>query len=574
MGAGDPRERHFDRLNPYTTTQIEEIQLNPSTKVSRELKADLVVIGGGLGGISATLSAARCGATVILVEELDWLGGQLTAQGVPLDEPPCTETLISSQSYADFRARIRNYYQRNFPLTAEVQRRRPFNPGMGNVSTLCHEPTVSVQVLAEMISQYAGSSRVILLRRHKVLESEVSRDTIEGLTLLNLESGNRVAVSGRIFIDATETGELLESAGVEHICGAESQADTGEPHAVPGAADPLNQQAITWCFAMDYRPGEIHTIERPKNYEFWRNFKPDFWPGPLFGWLVSDHVTHKTRSRPLFAGNTDEEYLFDLWHARRIAYRKNFEPGHYASDITLACWPQMEYWLKPTIGVSAEDHGAALEGAREVSKSFVYWLQTDAPREDGGAGYPGLRLRPDVLGTEDGLAKQAYYRESRRIKAEFTLLEQHIAYDARRGMTSSEKFKDSVGIGAYRIDLHISTRGDNTIDLDTYPFQIPLGTLLPTRVDNLLPACKNLGTTRITSGACRVHSIEWSIGEASGALAATAIRLNVPPRAIRADQRKLVDFQRMLGEMGVMLEWPTYGVLTAESRIGYRPPPA
>ncbi len=52
-----------------------------------------------------------------------------------------------------------------------------------------------------------------------------------------------------------------------------------------------------------------------------------------------------------------------------------------------------------------------------------------------------------------------------------------------------------------------------------YPFQIPLGALLPVRVDNLLPACKNLGTTRITSGAYRVHPVERSIGEAAGALA-------------------------------------------------------
>src|SRR3712207_1556751 len=102
-------------------------------------------------------------------------------------------------------------------------------------------------------------------------------------------------------VDATETGELLELAAVEHVLGAESRADTGEPHAVDGPADPLDQQALTWCMALDHLPGEDHTIDRPEGYERFRDFRPPFWPGPLFGWTVSDHVTHapwSARSSP------------------------------------------------------------------------------------------------------------------------------------------------------------------------------------------------------------------------------------------------------------------------------------
>jgi FAD dependent oxidoreductase len=94
------------------------------------------------------------------------------------------------------------------------------------------------------------------------------------------------------------------------------------------------------------------------------------------------------------------------------------------------------------------------------------------------------------------------------------------------------------------------------------------------RVDNLLPACKNLGTTRITNGAYWVHPVEWSIGEASGALAAFALGRKVPPRAVRADAGLLAEFQQALRALGVMLEWPEYGALTATRRAGYRPPRA
>jgi hypothetical protein len=79
---------------------------------------------------------------------------------------------------------------------------------------------------------------------------------------------------------------------------------------------------------------------------------------------------------------------------------------------------------------------------------------------------------------------------------------------------------DSVGIGSYRIDLHPRTGGEGYLDIDAPPFQIPLGALVPVRVENLLPGAKNLGTTHITNGCHRVHPVEWNVGEAAGSLAA------------------------------------------------------
>ena len=55
---------------------------------AKEYKADLAIIGGGLGGCAAALAAARNGLRVILTEETDWIGGQLTSQAVPPDENP------------------------------------------------------------------------------------------------------------------------------------------------------------------------------------------------------------------------------------------------------------------------------------------------------------------------------------------------------------------------------------------------------------------------------------------------------------------------------------------------------
>ena len=47
------------------------------------LQYDVVVVGGGPGGIPAAIAAARHGAKVLLVEKNGYLGGNLTI-GLPL----------------------------------------------------------------------------------------------------------------------------------------------------------------------------------------------------------------------------------------------------------------------------------------------------------------------------------------------------------------------------------------------------------------------------------------------------------------------------------------------------------
>jgi uncharacterized protein (DUF1501 family) len=59
---------------------------------AKERNTDIVILGGGAGGCAAALAAADAGYRVILTEETDWVGGQLTAQAVPPDEHPWIES--------------------------------------------------------------------------------------------------------------------------------------------------------------------------------------------------------------------------------------------------------------------------------------------------------------------------------------------------------------------------------------------------------------------------------------------------------------------------------------------------
>jgi hypothetical protein len=59
------------------------------------------------------------------------------------------------------------------------------------------------------------------------------------------------------------------------------------------------------------------------------------------------------------------------------------------------------------------------------------------------------------------------------------------------------------------------------------PFEIPLGVLILRRMENALPARKNLGVTHLTN---RMHPVEWNVGESADALAAFCLREEEPPR--------------------------------------------
>ena len=89
---------------------------------------------------------------------------------------------------------------------------------------------------------------------------------------------------------------------------------------------------------------------------------------------------------------------------------------------------------------NAEEHQYR---AKQLTLSLVYWLYSEARRDDGkGYGYKEIFLVPEVLGTKDGLAMAPYIRESRRIKALYTIKEQDIS---RRYAKNAPNFRDSVG---------------------------------------------------------------------------------------------------------------------------------
>ncbi|WP_017811184.1 FAD-dependent oxidoreductase [Paenibacillus shenyangensis] len=523
--------------------------MNPHT-----IQADVIVIGGSLGGTLAALAAAKQGLHVILTEPTDWLGGQLTSQAVPPDEHRWIEQGIGAPgTFIEFRERVREYYRNNYPLTEEALTNPILNPGNGWVSRLAHEPKIALQVLEDMLAVYVNTQRIEVLYQTVPVEVDVEHDMIRSITVNRLGHyrPKYTTLIGQYYLDGTDEGDLLPMSGTEYVSGAESRSQTDEPHALE-EADPLDMQSITHVAAVDYIEGGDFTIDKPEEYEFWRQYTPSFSEYPILSWYATD--ANDTTKLKEFTLLPNEQGVTSLWDYRRIV-DPSIWTEKLSAEVSLLNWAMNDYYAGPVTGVPLQERMPNLESARQLTLSLVYWLQTEAPRLDGGKGYPGIRLRGDIVGTADGLAKAPYIRESRRIKGMYTITEHDVSKELR-GEQGIKRYEDSVGIGSYSLDLHPTVKTHRTFYIPNYPFEIPLGALIPVRMKNLLPACKNISMTQIAGGCYRLHPVEWNIGEAAGYLAAYAIQHDLTPQEVYASSEHVSRYQEMLTEGGVQLHWP------------------
>jgi FAD dependent oxidoreductase len=516
---------------------------------ARHEACEILIAGGGTGGVAAALAAARAGRRVVLLEETDWLGGQLTAQGVSaLDEHEHIEAFGGTASYGRLRAMLRDRYRERAGAAGHSAH---FNPGACWVTRLAFEPKAAVDIIERMLQPYVESGRLVIRRRTKVVGAGTEGNQVVSVSAMGLDDGQLTRFRPELVIDATELGDLLPLCGADFVVGAETIEQTGEPQAQPVQGMPHCVQSFTYTFACERRAdGEDHVIPRPEKYEHYRSAQPyslriEVHGGEIYGetsgWL--EYRLYDTM--PGTKGG--------LWTYRRLLDRAAFG-GSVDHDLTLFNWPGNDYRDRSILQGSPIDCARALQDAKRVSLGFLHWLQTEAPATGSRVGAPEIRLRPDVMGSADGLSKFPYIRESRRILARRIIVEQEVSAHHQGGPRAAH-FADSVGVGWYPIDIHRSGPDDVGASCRTRPFQIPLGALLPVHIGNLIAGAKNLGTTHITNGCYRLHPIEWNIGEAAGALAAFALDERVAAATVHERPDVLARFQRRLLDDGVPLAW-------------------
>lgn len=518
---------------------------------------DVVIVGASFGGVAAALAAAADPKVkVVLLEPTQWVGGQATSQGVTRwDEAAqtLTETTGSPQSYRYLRHLIRAEY--NGKRSQAGTEQQYFNPGFARVGPpfgneghpFAADPGLTRQVLMTQLQDAGVDVK---------LGVTVTGASVQNSAIQSLSAGSDLYV-GKVYIDATDVGDLLPLCNIPWVIGAEARSDTGESQA-EGSAHPEWIQPITVPIAVQWQPpGEDHRIPQPDNYADIRQ-RQGF-----------DRIKH--------GGDGD---ITVVYHPGQLSdtlfnYRQFIDPANFndnraprttlnvgSNDYLAAAIPSNPH------SASADD--AVVAAARAVSIAYVYYLQNDVPRDDGnGTGYPNLMIDTAAFGTADGTAPAAYIRESRRLAKPFVRIVQQDIDAAVYPGPRAKNFVDSCGIGWYAADVHEGWYATNGQQADAFtpnigtpwhgiktaPFQVPLGSLLTEGLSNFVAGCKNIGATHLTSGAYRVHPVEWAIGEAAGVFAAYCTTQNVAPADAWNNAGRVTAYQSRLLARGTPICW-------------------
>ena len=508
-------------------------------------RCDVALVGGGFGAMAAALALLERGRSVVVVERYPWVGGQATSQALcVLDDlhDPVGETTGVSRRYAEFRRRVREAYRHQWKLSPLGAAQIYLNPGHAICSHLSAEPQVAHQVFLHWLAEAAQQDHQLrMLTGYVVTRFERSADRILAVEVEPVGGGEPVRVEAGFFLDGTETGSTYPLLKIPFRTGSEARAEFDEPHA-PEQARPESLQSFTFCVGVEFVPGGDFRISKPQGYERMRDSQPFFLFAPGAS-IRSPAPFFKARRLP------DGNLAIPFWSYRSVRDPRNFDhPGLTARTIINV--PGNDYHDRPYLDRPGEE--TVLEEARNLARAYLYWLQHEAPRDDGGVGYPEVRPVPEMTGTPDGLAQAPYIREGRRLAACTVVSERDIHARFWPG-SRSRPHPDAVGLGGYFIDLHQTSGGTPGLWEQPRPYQIPLGALVSPELVNFAVANKGIGVTQIANGAYRLHPVEWAIGEAAGVLA--DFMLEHPAGHPHLQGQRLRDYQRRLAESGVPLYW-------------------
>ena len=194
----------------------------PARDVKVCAEADVVVVGGGPGGHSAAIAAARNGARTILLERYGHLGGMATG-GIVIQIPHMSDGSEQQQ----IAGLCQEWIDRLEPIGGVLVPRREdkgstdpklvsrWKRFMGNVNrgrieyTAWVDPELLKCVLNDMVEE-AG----VKLYLHSWGARAIAEDNRVKGVVFESKSG-RQAVLGKVIIDGTGDGDLLPSAGAE-----------------------------------------------------------------------------------------------------------------------------------------------------------------------------------------------------------------------------------------------------------------------------------------------------------------------------------------------------------------------
>ncbi len=440
---------------------------------------DLVIIGGGSGGVGAAIAATRAGVKTLLVEAQAWLGGTSTSGGVNVWEMGVGGTGIPFEIYRRLKAmpgavgiyscgRHFSWQKEGFFWPHQLDRcifpggENVVDPARHYLHTLRRhpgpdqvkdeafsrefwhgvpfEPVKFHQVVMAMLEE-TGKAEVRLLTRLESVEAGAGR-----VKSVSLSDGS--TVRARYFIDGTGNGSLCQKAGCAQLSGIDPQSRFGEPSAPELQSDTVN--AATLIFRVS----------------------------PVGEELIE----------PLPAGIPEAIW----WRQGPVVSCVNHYPN---GDRNINMLPTMEGAEYMRLGEVA----AYAECRRRV---YCHWhfLQTHFPE------FRRYRLT--------WIAPMMGVRETWRTVCEKMLTEN----DINAGL-SGQKDGDIIAIADHALDRH-GVKG--ACPEVREPYGIPYRCLIPKGMQNLLIACRGAGFSSIAASSCRLSRTMLQLGQAAGTAVALA----------------------------------------------------
>jgi hypothetical protein len=469
-------------------------------------QVEILIVGGGAGGTSAGIQAARMGAKVQIIEATPWLGGMLTSGGVSAIDG---NHEMPSGIWGEFRRRLRNYYGGAEALAT------------GWVSHTLFEPSIGNKILREM----ADIPNLDIA--FNAFYKDVQRDGV-GWRVDYFQNGQTHTIKAKILIDATEIGELLPLVDADFRLGMDARSDTGEKEApkksnkivqdltyvviLEDVSENPNSKIDTLPSLSEVKPRAAHQgikskkglVKKPKDYN------------------AKDYECACQREDgEMFGGVSGCEQMLNYGKLPNNKYMINWP--NCGNDFYVG-WPEL----------TEKERQEKLKDAKAFTQGFVYYIQNEL-------GFENLRVAEEFP-SEDNFPMIPYDREARRVKGKTFLTVDYLErpYDFNL-------YRTGVAVGDYPIDHHHDKNPDapeiDFINIRVPSYNIPLGSLIPETVENFVVAEKNISVSNIVNGTTRLQPVVLGIGQAAGALAATAILEEKKPSevSIRKVQNALLE---------------------------------
>ncbi len=473
---------------------------------------DVVVWGGGTGGVAAALQAARSGVDTLLLTPGSWLGGMLSSAGVCAPdghELSCWQTGLWGAFLHD------------------IAKREPSGLDQNWVSCFGFQPATAEQLLRDWVGRERHLQWLPCCELISVTRNE---ERIEQLRVGSAEQQHLIRAS--VVIDGSDLGDLMALAEVPHRWGWEPKEQWNEPSA------PNRERLSTDLFFRD------HPVQSPT-------------------WVSFGQLDESSADLPAVAEPSDpfEGCLSDFGLDRTLSY------GRLPGGLVMLNWPlHGNDWhdgLHRSISSDPTERHALATEMQSHSLSFLRELQ----RCSDGWLSPG----EGIPGSGSPLALMPYWREGRRLIGRSTVTEVDllpIQPGAQRGPLPLNSDGDctSIAVGTYANDHHYpgedwplaakscrwGGRWTGT------PFCIPFEALVSDHTSNLLMADKAFSVSHMANGATRLQPLILNLGQAAGMAAAQAVQQQCCPNElpVRGLQLALLEDPQAPAAVLPLWEWP------------------